>query len=48
MLLALAGILVYLGFRFQWKFGIGAIVGLFHDVIITLGRVSLSFNSLLI
>lgn len=37
MLLALAGILVYLGFRFQWKFGIGAIVGLFHDVIITLG-----------
>ena len=37
MLLALAGILVYLGFRYQWKFGIGAIVGLFHDVIITLG-----------
>ncbi len=37
MLLALAGILVYLGFRFQWKFGIGAIVSLFHDVIITLG-----------
>ena len=37
MLLALAGIMVYLGFRFQWKFGIGAIVGLLHDVIITLG-----------
>ena len=37
MLLALAGIMVYLGFRFQWKFGVGAIVGLFHDVIITLG-----------
>ena len=37
MLLALAGILVYLGFRYQWKFGVGAIVGLFHDVIITLG-----------
>ena len=37
MLLALAGIMVYLGFRFQWKFGGGAIVGLFHDVIITLG-----------
>ena len=37
MLLALAGIMVYLGFRFQWKFGLGAIVGLFHDVIITLG-----------
>ncbi len=37
MLLALAGIMVYLGFRFQWKFGVGAIVSLFHDVIITLG-----------
>lgn len=37
MLLALAGIMVYLGFRFQWKFGVGAIVGLFNDVIITLG-----------
>ncbi len=37
MLLALAGIMVYLGFRFQWKFGIGAIVSLFHDVVITLG-----------
>ncbi|NLY17264.1 MAG: protein translocase subunit SecF [Gammaproteobacteria bacterium] len=37
MLVALAGILVYLGFRFQWKFGVGAIVGLLHDVIITLG-----------
>lgn len=37
MLLALAGIMVYLGFRFQWKFGVGAIVGLFHDVVVTLG-----------
>ena len=37
MLLALAGIMIYLGFRFQWKFGLAAIIGLFHDVIITLG-----------
>lgn len=37
ILAAMAGILVYLGFRFQWKFGVGAIVGLFHDAIITLG-----------
>ena len=37
MLLALGGILVYLGFRFQWKFAVGAIVSLFHDVIVTLG-----------
>lgn len=40
MLVALAGILVYLGFRFQWKFGLGAIIGLMHDVIVTLGVVS--------
>lgn len=40
MLVALGGILVYLGFRFQWKFGVGAIVGLLHDVVVTLGVVS--------
>lgn len=40
MLVALAGILVYLGFRFQWKFGLGAIIGLVHDVIVTLGVVA--------
>lgn len=37
MLLALGGILVYVAFRFQWKFGFGAIVSLVHDVIVTLG-----------
>ncbi len=37
MLLALAGIMLYVAFRFQWKFGLGAIVSLLHDVIITLG-----------
>lgn len=37
MLLALAGVLVYVAFRFQWKFGVGAIVSLVHDVIVTLG-----------
>lgn len=37
MLLALGGILLYLAFRFQWKFGVGAIASLVHDVIITLG-----------
>ncbi len=37
MLLALGGILIYLAFRFQWKFGIGAIASLAHDVIVTLG-----------
>lgn len=37
MLLALAGVLLYVAFRFQWKFGFGAIVSLVHDVIVTLG-----------
>ncbi len=41
MLLALAGILVYVAFRFQWKFGFGAVVSLFHDVIVVLGVFSL-------
>ena len=37
MLLALGGIMVYLAFRFQWKFGVGAIASLAHDTILTLG-----------
>jgi preprotein translocase subunit SecF len=37
MLLALGGVLVYLAFRFQWKFGVGAVASLAHDVIVTLG-----------
>lgn len=37
MLLALAGILVYVAFRFQWKFSLGAILSLVHDVIMVLG-----------
>lgn len=37
MLMALAGIMIYLAFRFQWKFGVGAIVSLIHDVVVTVG-----------
>src|SRR5476651_683465 len=37
MLMALGGILIYLAFRFQWKFAVGAIVSLIHDVIVTVG-----------
>jgi len=37
MLIALGAILVYVSFRFQWKFSLGAVAALFHDVIITLG-----------
>lgn len=40
MLLALGGIMLYLAFRFQWKFGVGAIVSLVHDVVVTMGILS--------
>ena len=32
---------IYIWFRFEWQFSIGAIVAIFHDVIITLGIFSL-------
>ena len=41
VLLSLFLILVYIWFRFEWQFSIGAIVAIFHDVIITLGIFSL-------
>ncbi|TFH42657.1 MAG: protein translocase subunit SecF, partial [Lysobacterales bacterium] len=37
MLIALGAILVYVSLRFLWKFSLGAVVALFHDVIITIG-----------
>ncbi|MDD2060584.1 protein translocase subunit SecF [Pseudomonas sp. GD03860] len=40
MLLALGGIMLYLAFRFQWKFALGAILSLVHDVVVTLGILS--------
>ena len=40
MLLALGGVLVYLAFRFQWKFAVGAIISLIHDVVVTMGILS--------
>ena len=33
--------LIYIWFRFEWQFSIGAIIAIFHDVIITLGIFSL-------
>ena len=40
MLLALGGILIYVAFRFQWKFAVGAIASLVHDVVVTMGILS--------
>ena len=37
MLLALAGILIYVTLRFEFRFSVGAIIALVHDVIITVG-----------
>ena len=42
LLTALAVVLVYVAFRFQLKFAIGAVVALFHDVVITLGIFSVA------
>ena len=39
--LSLAIMLIYIWIRFEWQFSLGAIVALFHDVIITLGLFSL-------
>jgi len=41
MLVALLSILVYIGFRFEFIYGVGAIIALIHDVVITLGFFSL-------
>lgn len=38
---ALVAMLVYIWFRFEWQFGVGAVVALFHDVLLTIGIFSL-------
>jgi preprotein translocase subunit SecF len=37
VLVALAGIMLYIWFRFEWRFGIGAIIATAHDVFMTIG-----------
>ena len=39
--LSLAAMLFYIWIRFEWQFSIGAIMALFHDVVITMGIFSL-------
>jgi len=43
VLFALAGMLVYIAFRFEWIYGVAAVVAVFHDTLITIGLFSL-FN----
>jgi len=42
MLLALGLVMLYIAFRFQLKFAVGAVIALVHDVIITLGFFSIT------
>jgi preprotein translocase subunit SecF len=41
LLYSTIGILIYIAWRFEWKFSVGAIIATFHDVIVTLGVFSI-------
>lgn len=41
ILLGMLAILIYISFRFTFRFGVGAVIALFHDVIITIGILSI-------
>ncbi len=43
VLIALGAMLVYIAFRFEWIYGVAAVIAVFHDTIITIGLFSL-FN----
>ncbi|MBW7837938.1 MAG: protein translocase subunit SecF, partial [Sphingomonadales bacterium] len=42
VLISLAAILVYIWFRFEWQFGLAAVITTFHDVMMTIGVFSLT------
>jgi preprotein translocase subunit SecF len=41
LLYSTIGILIYIAWRFEWKFSLGAVIATFHDVIVTLGVFSI-------
>jgi preprotein translocase subunit SecF len=43
MLLAIVGILIYISFRFEWRFAVASVMALIHDVTIAMGMIVL-FN----
>ncbi len=43
MLFAFIGIMIYIAFRFEWKFSVGAIAALVHDAVMVLGFMSLTW-----
>lgn len=42
IVLALSMVLLYIWFRFEWQFALGAVAALFHDVLLTIGVFSLT------
>jgi preprotein translocase subunit SecF len=42
LMLAIAGILLYLWFRFEWQFALGAMIANVHDIVLTIGFMSIS------
>ena len=42
LMLAIVGILVYLWFRFEWQFALGAMIANVHDIVLTVGFMSIS------
>ncbi len=42
MFFAIAGILVYLWFRFEWQFALGAMIANVHDIVLTIGFMSVT------
>jgi preprotein translocase subunit SecF len=41
VLAALAGMLIYIAFRFEWIYGVAAVLAVFHDTLITVGLFSI-------
>jgi preprotein translocase subunit SecF len=41
VLLSLVATLIYVAFRFEWRYGVAAIVATFHDVMLTLGFIAI-------
>ncbi|HPF47592.1 MAG: protein translocase subunit SecF [Alphaproteobacteria bacterium] len=42
VLLSIGAVLLYIWVRFEWQFGLGAVIALIHDVLITIGMFSLT------
>ncbi|PCI31710.1 MAG: protein translocase subunit SecF [Alphaproteobacteria bacterium] len=40
--LAMGAVLIYIWFRFEWQFGLGAVIALVHDVILTIGMFAIT------